>query len=99
MWDVAVNVLENVNQYKKEPSQLGRKNKLTAFLHRGKTSPTGVLDEYDIKQSDSGASVILNLWGMWSTPSLLLLPGSLWLGVVASDRVLSIGQIWYLNYE
>ena len=30
---------------------------------------------------------------MWSTPSLPLLPGSLSSGVVAPDRVLSIGQI------
>ena len=35
---------------------------------------------------------------MGSTPSLLLLPGSLWLEVVAPDRVLSMGQIWHLNY-
>ena len=31
--------------------------------------------------------------GMWSAPSLPLLPGPLWLGVVAPDRVLSMGQI------
>ena len=37
------------------------------------------------------APVMLVLWGMWSTPSLLLLPGLLWLGVVALDRVLSMG--------
>ena len=30
---------------------------------------------------------------MWSTPSLLLLPGLLWPGVVAPKRVLSMGQI------
>ena len=30
---------------------------------------------------------------MQSTPSLPSLPGPLWLGVVASDWVLSIGQI------
>ena len=33
------------------------------------------------------------LWGMRSTPSLTLLPGPLRLRVVASDRVLPIGQI------
>ena len=32
-------------------------------------------------------------WGMQSTPSLLLLPGPLWSGEAASDRVLSMGQI------
>ena len=30
---------------------------------------------------------------MWSTPSLPTLPGPLWPGVVAPDRVLSMGQI------
>ena len=42
---------------------------------------------YDTKQSDGVAL------GMQSTPSLPLLPGSLWPGVVASDRVLSMNQI------
>ena len=36
---------------------------------------------------------MLELWGMHSTPSLPPLPGPLWLGVVAPDRVLSMGQI------
>ena len=35
---------------------------------------------------------MLELWGMKSILSLPSLPGPLWLGVVASDRVLSIGQ-------
>ena len=33
------------------------------------------------------------LWGIRSTPSLPLFPGSLWPGVVAPDRVLFMGQI------
>ena len=36
---------------------------------------------------------MLELWGMQSTPSLPSLPGPLWPGVVALDRVLSMGQI------
>ena len=32
---------------------------------------------YDTKQSDGDASVIVELWGMWSTPLLPSLPGSL----------------------
>ena len=36
---------------------------------------------------------MLELWGMRSTPSLPSLPGQLWPGVVASDRVLSMSQI------
>ena len=35
---------------------------------------------------------------MWSTPSLSSFPGPLWLGVVALDRVLSMGQIYGLNH-
>ncbi len=34
---------------------------------------------------------MLELWGMQCTPSLL--PGPLWPGVVALERVLSMGQI------
>ena len=34
----------------------------------------------------------LEIWRMLSTPSLPLLSGSLWPGVVAPDRVLSMGQ-------
>ena len=48
---------------------------------------------YDTKQSDGEASVMLELWGMWSTPSLPLLSGSFWSGVGAPDRVLSMDQI------
>ena len=35
---------------------------------------------------------MLELWGMRSTPSLPSVPGPLWARVVASDRVLSMGQ-------
>ena len=48
---------------------------------------------YDTKQSDGEAPVTLELWGTWSNPLLPLLPVPLWAGVVASDRVLSMGQI------
>ena len=46
---------------------------------------------YDTKQSDGEVPVMLGLWGIWSTPSLPLLPGPLWPGVVAPDRALSVG--------
>ena len=36
---------------------------------------------------------MLELWGMQSTSLLPLLPGPLWPGVMAPDRVLSMGQI------
>ena len=44
---------------------------------------------YDTKQSDGVFPVLLELWGMQSTPSLPLLPSPL--RVVAPDRGLSIG--------
>ena len=47
---------------------------------------------YDIKQSDSNAPA-LKIWRMRSTPSLLFLSGPLRSEVVASDRVISMGQI------
>ena len=45
---------------------------------------------YDMKQYDGEASVMLELWGMQSTPSLPSLPDPLWPGVVALDRFLSM---------
>ena len=48
---------------------------------------------YDTRQSDGEVSVMLELWGMQSAPSLPSLPGPLWPGVIAPDRVLSMGQI------
>ena len=53
---------------------------------------------YDTKQSDAEAPVILELWGIQSSPSLQSLPGPLWPGVVALDRVLSSGQIELCTY-
>ena len=58
----------------------------------GQDSTMYVLDITQ-KKSDGEAPVILELWGMWNIPSLPLLPGPLCLGVVAPDRVLSMGQI------
>ena len=46
-----------------------------------------------LKKSDGEVPVVLELWGIRSSPLLSSLPGPLWLGVVASDRVLSKGQI------
>ena len=41
---------------------------------------------------------MLELWGMQSTPSLPLLPDPLQPGVVAPNRVLSMGQIELIAY-
>ena len=56
----------------------------------GYDSPN-VCPGYDTKQSDDEASIMLELWGKWSTP--LLIPSPLRPRVVAPDRVLSIVQI------
>ena len=47
----------------------------------------------DTKESDSEPPVMVEVWGMRSTPSLPSLPGPLWPRVVAPDRVLSMDQI------
>ena len=46
---------------------------------------------YDTQQSNGEIPVMLELWGMQSTPSLPLVPGPLWPGTVAPDRALSMG--------
>ena len=56
-----------------------RYNTLTAFLQM-----VTLLKEclgYNIKQSDSEALVMLELWRMQSTPSLASLPGPLWVAL------------------
>ena len=47
----------------------------------------------DSNQSDAEDLVMMELWGMQSTPSLPSLPCPLWSGVIAPNRVLSMGQI------
>ena len=48
--------------------------------------------EFDIRPSN-GEAPVLELWQMWSTLLLLLLPGSLWPRVIAPVRVPSMCQI------
>ena len=57
------------------------------------TSHANECPRYDTKQSNAEVPLILELWGMRSTPSLPLLPGPLLSGVVVPDTVLFIGQI------
>ena len=59
-------------------------------MQRGKTPPNKC-PGYDTKQSDGEVPVMLEFWGMRSTPSLPLLPGPLWPGVVVSDRAQLMG--------
>ena len=62
-------------------------------LRRGLRPLPNEWPEYDTKQSDSEALVMLELWGMRSTLSLPSLPGLLGPGVVAPNRALSMGQM------
>ena len=48
---------------------------------------------YDTKQLDGEVPVMLQFWGMWSTPLFPSLLRPLWPGVVAPNRVLSMAQI------
>ena len=75
----------------KKPNQFAHSAPI-ASLQRGKT-PANEFPWYDTKQSNGEVLVMLELWGMWSTPSLPLLPGPLWPGMVASDK----GPIYGLN--
>ena len=59
----------------------------------GKTLFHNECPGYDIKQFVNEAPVILELWVMRSTPSLLSFPDPLWSGVVALHRVLSMAKI------
>ena len=70
----------------------GALNTSTASLERGKTPPTIVLD---MKQNN----LIVELWRMRNTLSLPLLPGPLLLGVRATDKDLSVGQIELFGIE
>ena len=55
--------------------------------------PPNEFPGYDTKQSDAEVSVMLEVWGMQSTPSLPSFLGPLCSGEIAPDRVLSMGQI------
>ena len=56
-------------------------------------TPANEFPGYDTKHFDGEAPVMLELWGIQSTPSLPLIPGPFWPRVITPDRVLSMGQI------
>ena len=60
------------------------------FSAEGQDTPPNEYPGYDTKQSDGEVPVMMELWGMRSTPSL---PGTLSPGVVAPDK----GPIYELN--
>ena len=47
---------------------------------------------YNSRQFDGQAPVMVEIWGIRSTPLLTAPPGPPWLEVVALGRVLSLGQ-------
>ena len=59
------------------------------FSAEGYDSPNEC-PRYDTKQSDWEPVITLMLWGMRSTHLLPSLPGPLWPGVVAPDKVSSM---------
>ena len=73
--------------------RLGRDCKIHRLFLCRVVRPPNKCPGYDTKQSDGEVPVILELWGMWSTPLLPSLPGLLCPGVVASDK----GPIYGLN--
>ena len=56
------------------------------LLCRGVRPPPNWCPGYDTKQSNGEVQAMLGLWGIRNTPSLPLLPGPLWLRVVAPDK-------------
>ena len=54
-------------------------------------TPTNACPVYDTKQSVGDVPVMLDIWGLRTTPSLPSLPGPLYPRQVAPARVLSMG--------
>ena len=69
-------------------TQSQKSSELSVYLYSHNEYPG-----YDTKQTDVVAPVMLDLREMRSTPLLPSLPGLLWPGVVAPERVPSMGQI------
>ena len=53
----------------------------------------------DLKQSDGEAPIILELWGIQSTPSLPSFTYPLWPGVVAPNRVLTNNMLNWIVWN
>ena len=73
------------------PAESARAAKYTNCISVNGQDSSNEYPGYGTKQSDSVAQIMIELWGMWSTYLLPLLTGPLWSGVVASDRVVSMG--------
>ena len=73
-------------------SRLGGAVEYRLYLLRG-VRPSYESPDYDTKKSDGEVPMMQEIWVMLKIPSLPSLPDSLFLGVVAPDRALSMGQI------
>ena len=76
-----------------KPGRLGCKKHRLHFCGGIRPPPHSECPGYDTEQSDGEAPVILTFREIGSTPSVPSIPRPLWLGVVASDRALALGQI------
>ena len=82
---------------RKENAQAGVVEYINCISTEGKTPLYNECPGFESKQSNGEVPVMLELRGMWSTLSLPSLQGSLRPGVVAPDRVLSMGQAELLD--
>ena len=72
------------------PNRLGEQNTPTSFLQRSQSVPSEC-PGYNTKQSNGDVSVMLELWGMQSTPLSPSLQCLFWLSIVAPDKAVSMG--------
>ena len=84
-------VVQNVLHDTTCPVSLGGRIHRLLLCRRVRPPTHNECPGYDTKQSDGEIPVMLELWGMLSTPLLPSLPGPLCPGVVAPDRALSMG--------
>ena len=80
------------------PVGLGCRIRRLRLWRDAKTCSANECPRYDTKQSD-GEALVLELYGLSSTPLLPLLPGPFWSRMVVPDRVLSMGQIEMLDSD
>ena len=70
---------------------MGLKNTPSAPLQRGNPPNHNGCSGYDTKCSDGEVPVMLELWGMRSTPLFPLVPDPLLPGMLSPNRALSMG--------
>ena len=90
---LALNNLQNGSAIKHNQIRQGKPDYRTTHCYTGKLISICLCPGYDTKQPDGDVPVMLELWGMWSTPLLPSHPGPLWSRVVAPD----MGPIYGTN--